>query len=60
MVGGRWVGGGPVGGSVVGSRCSVGWWRTCRWVSGRLSVVGGFVIRRQTSKIQSFAKIVNG
>ena len=43
VVSGRWVGGGPVGGSVVSCLWSVGWWRTCRWVGGRLTVVGGLV-----------------
>ena len=37
-VGDRWVGGGPVGESMVG-----GPWNTCRLVSGRLSVVSASV-----------------
>ena len=36
----RWVNSNMIGGSVVKGR-----WKTCRWVGGRLSVVGGFVIR---------------
>ena len=34
VVGGWWVGGGPVGGSVVGCWWSVGRLKTCRWVGG--------------------------
>ena len=40
---------------VVGGRWSVGWWRVCRRVDGRWSVVGGlsmvrgFVIRQEFS-----------
>ena len=52
VVGGWWVGRGPVGGSVGSNRWSMGGWRTCRLFGGRLSVVNGlsvvcgFVIRR--------------
>ena len=46
VVDGWWVGRGPVGGSVVSDRWSVGGWRTCRLFGGRLSVVCGFVICR--------------
>lgn len=45
MVGGQWVGGIPVGGSVEDR--SLGRWSYCWWlVACGLSVVGGFVIRR--------------
>lgn len=37
--GGRWVVDGPVGGSVVCCRWSVGRLKTCRWVGGGLWLV---------------------
>ena len=44
MFSGWWVGGGPVVGSVVGCRWSVGRWKACRWVRDRLPVVGGLLM----------------
>ena len=51
MFGGHWVSGGSFGGSVVGCRWSVGRWRICRLIGGRLSVVGGFVIHLSSNAV---------
>ena len=74
LVGGLWVDGGPAGESVVGGRWVVEalvggsvvlcQWRTCWWVGGLFSMVGGllmvtgFVIRRTASTYFSYFRAI--